>query len=255
MHSPQHIRTDQIPGLMSITLAQPEKKNALDDAMYRALTTAFARADADPTVRVVLLTAEGDDFCAGNDIAEFLAMSRSGDLPEPSAALGFLHALAAFGKPIVSAVRGHALGIGMTMLLHCDLVYVAEDARLSAPFVDLALTPEAASSLLLPARVGHARAFAMFVLGESLDGRAAVECGLANAALPGDRVAACAHAAALTLASKPAQAVQSTRRLMREQGRLRAVIDSEARVFRERLLSAEAQAVLQAFATRRRPGA
>jgi enoyl-CoA hydratase/carnithine racemase len=166
----------------------------------------------------------------------------------------FLRALAAFDKPVVAAVRGRAVGIGTTMLLHCDLVYVAEDARFSTPFVDLALVPEAASSLLLPARIGHVRAFALFALGESIDGRAAVDCGLANAALPAEQVTPRARAAALTLAAKPAQAVQATKKLMREHARMLAVIEAEGRVFADRLLSSEAQSAFQAFMTRRTPG-
>jgi enoyl-CoA hydratase/carnithine racemase len=162
--------------------------------------------------------------------------------------------LAAFDKPVVAAVRGRAVGIGTTMLLHCDLVYVAEDARLSTPFVDLALVPEAASSLLLPARIGHVRAFALFALGETLDGRAAVHCGLANAALPAGQVTPRARAAALTLAGKPTQSVQATKKLMREHGRMLAVIESEGRVFADRLMSPEARTAFQAFMTRRGPG-
>jgi enoyl-CoA hydratase/carnithine racemase len=152
-------------------------------------------------------------------------------------------------------VRGHAVGIGTTMLLHCDLVYVAEDARFSTPFVDLALVPEAASSVLLPARIGHVRAFALFALGESLDGHAAVHCGLANAALPADEVAPRARAAALTLAGKPALAVQATKKLMRDQALMLAAIEAEGHVFAQRLMSTEAQAAFQAFMTRRGPGA
>lgn len=163
----------------------------------------------------------------------------------------FLRALAALDKPLVAAVRGRAVGIGMTLLLHCDLAYVAEDATLSAPFADLALVPEAASSLLLPLRIGHVRAFALFALGEMLDGRTAAAWGLANAALPAAAVTARARGAALALAAKPAQAVQATKKLMREQARLLAAIESECRVFADRLASAEAQAILQAFMSRK----
>ncbi len=251
MQTSQHVRVDAACGLLSLTLARAEKKNALTGQMYQALAEALEHASAEPSVRAVLLDADGSDFCAGNDIADFLAMARSKAEPAGSAVLRFLRALAALDKPLVAAVRGRAVGIGTTLLLHCDLVYVAEDATLSAPFADLALVPEAASSLLLPLRIGHVRAFALFALGESLDGRTAAAWGLANAALPAAAVTARARGAALALAAKPAQAVQATKRLMREQGRLLAAIESECHVFADRLASAEAQAILQAFMARK----
>ena len=198
MNTSTQVRVETASGLLAITLARPDKKNALTTQMYRALVQAFELASADPAVRVVLLDADGGDFCAGNDIADFVAMARSAQALDSSDVFRFLRALAAFDKPVVAAVRGRAVGIGTTMLLHCDLVYVAEDARFSTPFVDLALVPEAASSLLLPARIGHVRAFALFALGESIDGRAAVDCGLANAALPAEQVTPRARAAAPT---------------------------------------------------------
>jgi enoyl-CoA hydratase/carnithine racemase len=254
MNTSKHVRIEMTSGLLAITLARPEKKNALTTQMYEALVEAFELASAEPSVHVVLVDADGGDFCAGNDIADFVAMARSGQAFDSSDVFRFLRVLAAFDKPVVAAVRGRAVGIGTTMLLHCDLVYVAEDARLSTPFVDLALVPEAASSLLLPARIGHVRAFALFALGETLDGRAAVHCGLANAALPAGQVTPRARAAALTLAGKPTQSVQATKKLMREHGRMLAVIESEGRVFADRLMSPEARTAFQAFMTRRGPG-
>jgi enoyl-CoA hydratase/carnithine racemase len=253
MTTSQQVRTETSPGVLTITLARPEKKNALSLMMYQALAQAFESARHDPAVQVVLMDADGADFCAGNDIADFVAMAQSAHAPEDFAVFRFLRVLAAFDKPLVAAVRGRAVGIGTTLLLHCDLVYVADDALLSTPFVELALVPEAASSLLLPARIGHVRAFALFALGETLSGRAAVDCGLANAALPAGAVTARARAAALTLAGKPGQAMQATKRLMREQGRVLAAIDAEARIFAERLASPEAQSAFKAFMTRRGP--
>jgi enoyl-CoA hydratase/carnithine racemase len=253
MNTSKQVRIETTAGLLVMTLARPEKKNALTRQMYRALIEGLERASAEPSVHVVLLDAEGDDFCAGNDITDFVAMAGSQGALESSDVFGFLRALAVFDKPLIAAVRGRAVGIGTTMLLHCDLVYVAEDARFSTPFVDLALVPEAASSLLLPARIGHVRAFALFALGDTLDGRTAVHYGLANAALPAEQVSTRARAAALTLAGKPAQSVQATKLLMREQARMLAVIETEGRVFIERLLSAEAQAMFQAFMARQRP--
>jgi enoyl-CoA hydratase/carnithine racemase len=255
MNTSTQVRIETTCGLLAVTLARPEKKNALTMPMYQALVQALERASADPAVHVVLLDADGGDFCAGNDIADFVALARSGQALESSDVFRFLRALALFDKPLVAAVRGRAVGIGTTMLLHCDLVYVADNARLSTPFVDLALVPEAASSLLLPARIGHVRAFALFALGETLDAPGALACGVANAVLPADEVTPRARAAALTLAAKPAVALQATKKLMRDHGRMLAAIESEGREFVQRLLSAEAQAMFQAFMTRRGPGA
>jgi len=251
MKTCKHIRVEITPGVLAITLARADKKNALTSEMYQALSSALESASADQTIRVVLLDSEGEDFCAGNDIAEFLAMAQSPQALQDSTLLKFLHLLAGFDKPLVAAVRGRAVGIGTTLLLHCDLAYVAEDARLSAPFVDLALVPEAASSLLLPQRIGHVKAFAMFALAENMDGRAAVGCGLANAALPSGQVSAQARKAAQLLAGKNQQALQATKRLMRAHAPLQAVIEAEARVFAERLQSPDAQAVFQSFIARR----
>lgn len=254
MNTAKYLRIERASGLLAITLARPDKKNAITGEMYLALVGALELASAEPSIHVVLLDADGGDFCAGNDIADFVALARSGQALENSNVFRFLRALAVLDKPLVAAVRGRAVGIGTTLLLHCDLVYVAADARLSTPFVDLALVPEAASSVLLPARIGHVRAFALFALGESLDGHAAVHCGLANEALPADEVAPRARAAALTLAGKPTLALQATKRLMRDQARMLAAIESEGREFAQRLMSAEAQATFQAFMNRRGPG-
>src|ERR1700674_1242089 len=180
----EHVRAKVDQGVLTLTLARPEKKNAITTAMYKKLTAELARAEEDPTIRVVLFESEGDTFTAGNDIMDFAAVASGAT---PTAEMGghvFLAALARAQKPYVAAVQGKAVGIGTTMLLHCDLVFVAEDAMLTTPFVNLALVPEAASSILLPARVGHARAFAMFALGESISAAEAFSFGLANKVLP-----------------------------------------------------------------------
>lgn len=255
MNTCPQVRIETAAGVLGITLARPEKKNALTTQMYQALVQALERAGADPSIHVLLLDADGGDFCAGNDIADFVAQARSGQALEDSDVFRFLRALALLDKPLVAAVRGRAVGIGTTMLLHCDLVYVADDARFSTPFVDLALVPEAASSLLLPARIGHVRAFALFALGETLDGAAALAWGLANAALPADQVTPRARAAAQLLAAKPALALQATKKLMRDQQRMLTVIESEGREFARRLASTEAQATFQAFMSRKGSGA
>lgn len=247
----EHIKLNQEDGVLEITFARPDKKNALSNAMYDAARAALEEAQTNRTIRVVLFSAEGSAFTAGNDMVEF-ANFASGQASELQA-LPFIQALARAEKPIVAAVPGLAVGVGTTMLLHCDLVYVAETAKLSAPFVNLGLVPEAASSLLLPARIGHVRAFAMFALGESISGTEAVALGLANKALPQDEVLPAARAAAKALARKPAGSMLSTKRMMRDVAALLARIDEENVVFGQRLKSEEAREALRAFVERRPP--
>src|SRR6185295_1689638 len=188
----------------------------LTNDMYAALGAALERAESDPTVRAVLLEAEGDAFTAGNDLGDFAAVAAGTMARSEMKAHVFLTALARAQKPYVAAVQGLAVGIGVTLLMHCDLVYVAEDAKLSTPFVNLAVVPEAASSWLLPARIGYSRAFAMFALGEPVDGRTAAAIGIANAALPASEVRAKALAVAKKLATKPIGALRATKQLMRD---------------------------------------
>jgi enoyl-CoA hydratase/carnithine racemase len=254
MDTTNHVRTERLPGVLAITLARPHKKNALTAAMYRQLLEALEFASAEPSIHAVVLDSEGGDFCAGNDIADFVVLAAAAASFEQSDVWRFLQALVAFDKPLVAAVRGRAVGIGTTLLLHCDMVYVADNAILSTPFVDLALVPEAASSLLLPARIGYVRAFALFALGEVIDAGAAVDLGVANAALPAAEVTPRARATALALAGKPPQALQSTKRLMRDHTRIQAVVAAEGREFAQRLMSLEAQATFQAFMARHAPG-
>jgi enoyl-CoA hydratase/carnithine racemase len=167
--------------------------------------------------------------------------------------LRFLDGLARATRPLVAAVQGNAVGVGTTMLLHCDLVYVADTARLTTPFVNLALVPEAASSLLMPARIGYARAFAMFALGEAIDAATAVAIGLANAVVPAADLRATARRAAEALAKRPAGALGHTKALMRNVDAIRAQMDREGAIFQERLKSAEAREAFAAFAERRPP--
>jgi len=249
----EHFKAERDGAVLVLTLNRPEKKNAITDAMYAAFADALDEAGRDSAVRAVLIRAEGDSFSAGNDIGEFAAVATGARRAETMAVARLIRALATAEKPLVAAVRGQAVGIGTTMLLHCDLVYVAEDARLAAPFADLALTPEAASSLLLPLRIGHPRAFAMFALGEALDGRAAAALGLANAALPAAEVDARAREAAQALARRPTGALIQTKRLMRDAEAIWTVIEAEAGVFYQRLQSPEAREAFTAFAERRPP--
>jgi enoyl-CoA hydratase/carnithine racemase len=248
----EHVKTELSNSVLVLTLQRPDKKNALTGAMYNALSDALDRAEADASVKVVLFQGDGDSFTAGNDLADFAAQSKSnGD--EESPAFRFIKTLGRASKPLVAAVQGNAVGIGTTMLLHCDLVYLAEGARLMTPFVNLALVPEAASSWLLPARVGHVRAYQMFALGEPMDAAAAVASGLANAVVPAAEVRQKATSAAVTLAKRSAGALSATKRLMRDIGKIQAQIGTESEVFKERLRTPEAREAFAAFAERRPP--
>jgi len=243
----EQIKVKQDGAVLEIVFVRPDKKNALSNAMYRAATEALNTAQKNPAIRVVLFAAEGDAFTAGNDLADFAsAAAGKADL----AAHDFIEALGSADKPIVAAVPGLAVGVGTTMLLHCDLVYLAEGAT---PFVNLALVPEAASSMLLPARIGHARAFAMFALGESISAAEAFSLGLANKVLPKDEVLPAAREAAKTLTTRPLGAIVATKKLMRDKDRILARMDEESAVFAQRLQTDEAREAFKAFAERRQP--
>ena len=244
------VKISTADGVMEIVWNRPDKKNALSNAMYRAATAALAQAVEDKSVRVVLLASEGDSFTSGNDLADFAAAAMGG---EPPAAGAFIEAIAQFPKPLVAAVAGLAVGVGTTMLLHCDLVFIAKDAKLTTPFVNLALVPEAASSMLMPARIGHARAFAMFALGEGLTGEQAAQLGVANVALPAGEVGAAARAAAAKLAQRPPGAVMATKKLMRDGEAILTQLRTEGAIFGERLKSAEAMEAFMAFQQKRAP--
>jgi enoyl-CoA hydratase/carnithine racemase len=248
-----HVLTAVEDGVLRITLNRPEKKNALTNAMYSELGAALERAESDPAIRAVLLEAEGDAFSAGNDLGDFAAVASGAADRRDMHSGKYLGALAKAQKPYVVAVQGLAVGIGVTMLMHFDLVFVAEDAKLTTPFVNLALVPEAASSWLLPARIGHARAFAMFALGEPVDGKTAAAIGIANAALPKAEVRAKALAAAKALATRPLGALQATKRLMRDAQAIQATMSREGEIFGARLKTAEAAEAFAAFAERRQP--
>lgn len=238
-------------GVLTVTMARPDKKNAITNAMYGAMADALERAESDSAIRAVLLQGDGDSFTAGNDLADFAAVSRG---VQGERHVGrFLAGLARATRPLVAAVQGNAVGIGTTMLLHCDLVYLAENARLITPFVNLALVPEAASSWLLPLRIGHARAYAMFALGEPMDAQGALASGLANAVVPQADLRKKAHDAAIALTKRPAGSLSMTKALMREQQRIAAQIAEEGVLFKERLTTPEAREAFAAFAERRQP--
>lgn len=238
--------------LMSLTMNRPEKKNALTNAMYGVLADGLQRAQDDPAIRCILIRGEGDCFTAGNDLSDFASISAGSNTGERHVSR-FLRGLAMADKPIVAAVHGLAVGVGTTMLLHCDVVCVTEQARLITPFVNLALVPEAASSELLQARIGYARAFSMVALGEPVDGKTAVEWGLARYLVGADSLRAKALAVAHTLAEKPIGALRATKRLMRDGEKLAQTMDRESEVFAQRLKSPEAAEAFRAFAEKRSP--
>ena len=248
-----HVLVEKSANVLALTLNRPDKKNALTRAMYRTLADEITAADTDPEVRCILIKANGDMFTAGNDLADFAAINSQAHAPKPEDGNPFLSALARAKTPIVAAVNGRAVGVGVTMLLHCDLVYVADNTLLSTPFVNLALVPEAASSLLMPLRIGHARAFEMFVLGEPVSAEKAVSWGIANRMVPMAELHRVAQSAAAAVAVRAPAAVVTTKGLMRDQAALLARMAEESGHFLRQLQSAEFKEAFTAFSERRAP--
>jgi len=246
------IRTVNTNGVAVIEIARPEKKNALTQAMYTAMAEAIAAADADASIRAVLITGQPGIFTSGNDLEDFMMRPPQG---EDSPVFHFMKALTACGKPVVAAVTGGAIGIGTTMLLHCDLVYVSDEARLAMPFVGLGLVPEYASSLLVTQRVGHAKATELLLLGEPFNGEAAVEMGIANAVLPAAEVVNHARRMAERFNALPPGAVRESKALMRrgQKALVEETIRTEGEIFGRRLRSPEATEAFQAFFQKRKP--
>jgi enoyl-CoA hydratase/carnithine racemase len=248
----EHIKIERKDGVVTLTFARPDKKNALTNAMYGVLADSLISAETDPAARVIVLRGEGDMFTSGNDVGEFAAIA-AGAVQGERHVSRFVRALAQSTRPLVAAVQGRAVGIGTTMLLHCDFVVLAENAQLSTPFVNLALVPEAASTLLMPMRVGYARAYEMFALGEAMDAQTALNVGIANRVVPLDQLHAEAAGVAARLAKLPAGSLAATKRLMRNPAALTAQIAAESERFAERLTTAEAREAFTAFAERRPP--
>jgi enoyl-CoA hydratase/carnithine racemase len=243
--------TDDGP-VRTIRMDRPDKKNALTAEMYEAMAAAIEHAGTDPSVRCVLIAGRPGAFTAGNDLAEFLKAAESGEGLGTNT-VRFLHALARSQRPLVAAVQGVAVGLGTTMLLHCDFVVAGVNARFSTPFVSLGLVPEAASSLLAPGLMGHRRAFALLVMGRAFDATAAQACGLVNAVVSPADVDATAMKAARDIAALPAEAVAESRRLMRgPPEQIVGLMNKEVDLFKERLRSPEARAAFNAFLNRKR---
>ncbi len=250
--SSMSIRAETLRGVRTLEINRPEKKNALTFAMYDAMTDQLNAAAVDRSIRSVLITGQPGVFTSGNDLQDFLEHPPSG---EDSSVVRFMRALLACEKPVVAAVTGTAVGIGVTMLLHCDLVYVSEDAHLALPFVTLALVPEFAISLLLPRLIGHVQAAEKLLLGEPFTGAEAVAMGIANAALPAAHVPTHARSMAERFNALPPEAVRESKRLMRapmKEGIAHA-IKSENAAFFQRLRSPEAKEAFAAFLQKRAP--
>ena len=243
--SDNHILLEQSGAVLTITMNRPDKKNALTSAMYNAMTAALVAADQDETVRAVVIRGHTDAFSAGNDLGDFLEEGLGLDSP----VMKYLRQLVAFEKPVVAAVSGVAVGIGVTMLLHCDLAYVANNAKLRLPFVNLALVPEAASSLLLPETMGHRRAAELLMLGEFFDADTARDYGIANEAVDTDEVFELAQRKAEQLASQPVEAMRHTKKLLKQSYRqsVEQRLADEGVLFAERLMSNEAKEIMRAF--------
>jgi enoyl-CoA hydratase/carnithine racemase len=237
-------------GVCEIRFNRPEKRNAITLEMYAAFAHALTEAQADAAVRAVLLSGEGSSFCAGNDLQDFL---NSPPLTAAHPAMQLLRLLPTFGKPLVAAVHGSTVGIGVTMLLHCDLVIAASGTQLSLPFVTLGLVPEAGSSLLLPRLVGQQRAAEMLLLGKPFDAATAQRLGLVNHIVEPGALLDDARQLARALAQQPSASLLATRRLLRgDPAQIVARIEEEARIFGAQLQSEEFRAGIRAFMARTR---
>jgi enoyl-CoA hydratase/carnithine racemase len=252
------IKTATLNNVATIEIARPEKKNALTQAMYTAMSDALDAASADNTVRALLFTGQPGIFTSGNDLEDFMQRGRdgsAGSAVEDTPVGRFLMTLSRFDKPVVVAVTGAAIGIGTTMLLHSDFVYVSDEARLVMPFVSLGLVPEFASSLLVPQLMGGRRAAEKLLLGEPITPEQAVEYGIANAVLPAGEVVNHARRMAERFNAMPPGAVREAKRLMRAPQRelVEQTIRNEGRIFGERLKSPEAMEAFMAFFQKRKP--
>ena len=246
------IRIEARDGVMSMGFDRPERKNAITAAMYAQLADGLARAAADDSVRVVLVHGDENVFTAGNDLGDFQKNPPQGtDTPVQR----FLQGLLEFDKPLVAAVCGHAVGIGTTMLLHCDLVYAGDNAKFALPFVNLGLCPEAASSLLLPRLVGHPKAAEALLFGEPFGASDALAMGLVNEVLPAAGTIGHARERAAALAARPLASLVATKRLMRGPVRQAGAeqMAAEGEYFRRMLHEPAAREAFAAFMEKRKP--
>ena len=239
------ILTNESHGVFTITLNRLDKKNALNTSMYKALLKHFTYASESDTVHCLLIQGDQNCFTAGNDLQDFIESAETGDL----IALEFVKVLATFDKPIVAAVAGVAVGIGTTLLLHCDMIIAANNCHFKLPFTQLGLCPEAGSSLLLTQRIGHNRAFELLVLGKSFDAEQALQYGLVNQVCLPDEVIHRGAAIAAEIAALPQDAVKTSRGLIHQasQALLPAVIDNEGKEFARLMATDTCKNILAKF--------
>lgn len=244
-----HVLVERKDGVLSVTMARAERRNAITVAMYAALADAIESAANDPSIRLITLEGQGEDFTAGNDLGDFLQAMPPPDSGEDLPVWRLLRALARNQVPIIAAVHGNAVGIGTTMLFHCDFVIAEEGCRFVMPFVDLGLVPEAASSLLFPDLAGRRRAARYLLLGEPFGAQEALNMGLASHAVPKGELKAALEGLVARLLAKPPEALRQTQALLRRQD-IQAVLDRmelENGHFAERLQSDEVKAAIAAF--------
>ncbi len=246
------IRMDNANGIATLAFSRPEKKNAITAAMYQSLAEGLKAADADQAVRVIVITGDGGMFTAGNDLEDFLKHPPQGD---DSAVVQFMNALRTASKPVLAAVPGIAIGIGTTLLMHCDLVYAADSAKFALPFTTLGLCPEFASSVLLPRIAGYQRAAEKLLLGEAFDADEAERIGLVNRVLPAAGLPEFVGAQAAKLAALPAESLRITKQLMKSdlQTPIAAAMLTELQHFMRLLQGPDAKEAFSAFLEKRRP--
>jgi enoyl-CoA hydratase/carnithine racemase len=246
-----HVLTDVQDQVLRIRLNRPDKKNALTVAMYAALVAAFQRAEGERDIRALFLTGTADCFTSGNDIMDFLKNPPS----EESPVTHFLAALPELTKPLVAAVNGPAIGVGVTLLLHCDLVYAGRSARLQMPFVNIGICPEAASSVLLPAIMGNARAAELILLGEAFGAEQARDYGIVNAVFEDAEVQTRAFEKAARLAQQPPAALRTAKELLKraQRERVREAMAVEGEKFLAMVRGPEALEAMTAFVQKRKP--
>jgi len=245
-----YIKVSVNEGIQRIQIARPEKKNALTFDMYAALASALRAANDQDNILVTILTGTGDSYCSGNDIQDFLQHPLE-DQSNP--VIDFIHTIIHAEKPLLTAVNGIAVGVGATMLLHCDLVYAADSAAFQFPFVNIGLCPEAGSSTILPTWLGHQRAAELLLLGDSFDAAAARDMGIVNAVVADAQTAA--MAAAKRISRQPPAAVRITKKLLRDAmlDKIKAAVQRENEYFLPMLKGAEAKEALSAFMEKRKP--
>ncbi|MDB5753775.1 MAG: enoyl-CoA hydratase [Massilia sp.] len=250
------ILTSKTDGILTIEFNRPERKNAITGAMYQTMADALVDAEQDAAVRAILIIGKPEIFTAGNDLEDFLKNAPAGGQPDLSRPVyQFMRALSGASKPVVAAVAGAAIGIGTTMLMHCDLVYAADNAKFSMPFVQLGLCPEFASSVLFPAIAGYPRAAEKLLLGEAFLAQEAYQMGLVSKVLPLDELIPFATRQAAKLVALPAASIRATKGLMKRarSGEIEAALTAEIELFSAMLRAPEAKEAFKAFFEKRKP--